>query len=136
MELFIQIQDGQPHEHPIFGDNFRQAFPDVDTDNLPASFARFVRVEKPVVGVYEAYEGATYEWSDNFVMDVHHIRAMTAEEVTAKQDAVKADWAETGFASWLFDEPSCSFIPPTPYPDDGSLYKWDETTTSWVAVAE
>ena len=41
MELFIQIRNGQPFEHPIFGDNFRQAFPDVDVDNLPPEFARF-----------------------------------------------------------------------------------------------
>ena len=31
MELFIQIdENGQAKEHPIMGDNFRQAFPDID----------------------------------------------------------------------------------------------------------
>ena len=39
LELYIQIRNGQPHEHPIFADNFRQAFPDVDTENLPDTFA-------------------------------------------------------------------------------------------------
>ena len=30
MRLFIQIRDGQPFEHPIIEDNFREAFPDID----------------------------------------------------------------------------------------------------------
>ena len=41
MELFIRIKDGEPFEHPIFGDNFRAAFPDIDSDNLPPDFVRF-----------------------------------------------------------------------------------------------
>ena len=134
MELFIQIRNGQPFEHPIFWDNFRQAFPNIDTNNLPDSFAKFVRIEPPIVGIYEVYEGVTYEWQDGVVTDVHHVRAMTADEKTAKQDAVKADWAESGFASWVFDETICSFKAPTPYPTDGKTYRWDEPTTSWIEV--
>lgn len=134
MELFIQIRNGQPFEHPIFGDNFRQAFPNIDTNNLPESFARFVRVERPAVGVYEVYEGVTYEWQNGLVTDVHHVRAMTAEEITAKQAAVKTSWAENGYVSWVFDEAICSFKAPTPYPTDGKIYRWDEPTTSWVEV--
>jgi hypothetical protein len=134
MELFIQIRNGQPFEHPIFGDNFQQAFPNIDTDNLPESFARFVRIEAPVAGVYEVYEGVTYEWQDGSVTDVHHVRAMTAEEINAKQDAVKASWAETGFSSWVFDENICAFKAPTPYPADEKIYRWDEDTTSWIEV--
>ena len=136
MELYIRIKDGQPFEHPIFGDNFRQAFPNIDTDNLPDSFAKFVRIEAPVVGIYEVYEGATYEWQDGVVTDVHHVRAMTAEEITAKQDAVKASWAESGFASWVFDEVICAFKAPVAYPTDGKMYQWDEDTTSWVEVTQ
>ena len=134
MELFIQIRNGQPFEHPILGDNFQQAFPNIDTNNLPESFARFVRIEAPVVGAYEVYEGVTYEWQDGLVTDVHHIRGMTAEEITAKQGAVKASWAESGFASWVFDEATCEFKPPVVYPTDGKAYNWDESTTSWVAL--
>lgn len=134
MELFIRIKNGQPFEHPIVGDNFQQAFPDIDTNNLPESFARFVRVEVPVVGAYEIYEGVTYEWSEGLVTDAHHIRTMTAEEITAKQDAVKANWAENGYASWVFDEVACKFKPPILYPADGKQYRWDEPTVSWVEL--
>ena len=112
MELFIQVRNGQPFEHPIFGDNFRQAFPHIDTDNLPPEFARFVRVEQPSIGVYEVYDGVTYEWTGNAFTDVHHVRAMTDEEKTEMQANVKAIWAEHGDPSWVFNETTCSFAPP------------------------
>jgi hypothetical protein len=84
LELYIQIRDGQPHEHPIFGDNFREAFPDVYTASLPDRFAKFVRVEVPVPDTYEVYEGVTYQWVDGVVKDVHSVRPMTDEERAAK----------------------------------------------------
>lgn len=131
MELFIQIKDGQPFEHPILGDNFRQAFPNIDPENLPESFAKFVRVELPVVGVYEVYEGVTYEWFDGVVKDVHHVRPMTDAEKSAKQNAAKAVWSNR-YPSWTFNEDTCWFDPPVPYPDDGKPYQWNEETQSWV----
>jgi len=80
MELFIRVKNGQPFEHPIFGDNFRQAFPHIDTDNLPPEFARFTRIEMPVLGPHEIYEGVTYERDGDGFIDVHHVRPMTEEE--------------------------------------------------------
>jgi len=80
LELYIQIRDGQPFEHPIFADNFRAAFPDVDTANLPDTFAKFIRVDPPEIGTYEVYEGVTYQWVDNVVKDVHSVRQMTDKE--------------------------------------------------------
>ena len=112
MELYIRIVDGQPFEHPIFGDNFRQVFPSVDTDNLPSEFARFERIEQPKYGIYEVFEGTTYEWFDGIIKDVHHVRAMTSEERQAKIDTVKASFTPTE-DGWVFDEVSCAWISPT-----------------------
>ena len=111
MELYIRILDGQPFEHPIFADNFRQAFPNVDTNNLPPEFARFERIEQTAHGVYEVYEGVTYDWFDGVIKDVHHVRAMTAEERQTKIDEAKAAFTpkEDG---WVFDEDKCLWIPP------------------------
>lgn len=134
MELFIRIKDGQPFEHPIFGDNFRQAFSDVDTNNLPADFARFIRVEAPFIGVYETYAGVTYQLVDGVYKDVHHVVQMTADEIAAKQQSAKDSWAANGFASWIFNDATCSFKAPIPRPTDGKNYQWDEPTTSWVEV--
>lgn len=134
MNLYIQIRNGQPFEHPILEDNLRQAFPNVDINNLPESFAKFNRIARPLVGVYELYEGVTYEWVDGVVQDVHYVRAMTAEEKLAKQNAAKAEWAEYGFASWTFNEETCNYDPPISYPTDDKKYRWDEPTTSWIEI--
>lgn len=135
MELFIRIKDGQPFEHPILGDNFREAFPHIDTNNLPSEFAHFKRVEPPIYGVYEVYEGVTYEWQNGLVTDVHHVRQMTEVEKLEKQNAVKDAWAKgVNLTSWVFDEETCAFKPPVAYPTDGKNYFWNEETTSWVEI--
>ena len=136
MELFIRIKNGQPFEHPIFGDNFRQAFPDVDTNNLPAEFARFVRVAAPAVGVYEKNQTVSYQLVDGVYTDVFSVEQMTSEEITAKQQAVKDDWAANGeFVSWAFNEVTCTFEAPTPMPNEaGKYFGWDEATISWIEV--
>jgi hypothetical protein len=110
MDLYIRIKDGQPFEHPILGTNFKTAFTNVDVNNLPPEFAQFERVEKPVVGVYDVYEGVTYEWVEGVVKDVHHIRQMTVEEKTAKQEAAKALFPNHENEGYVFDENTCSFI--------------------------
>ena len=108
MELFIRIIDGQPYEHPIIGSNFREAFPDIDTANLPSEFARFERIEQPVIGPYEIYEGVTYEWFDVIVKDVHHVRAMTDVE---KSEKIAIAMAEPHPDDWVFDEERCAWMP-------------------------
>ena len=35
------------------------------------------------------------------------------------------------YPSWALDEGTCLWDAPTPYPDDGKFYNWDEDTTSW-----
>ena len=44
-----------------------------------------------------------------------------------------AFYSPSPFPSWALDE-DYLWQPPTPYPDDGKLYEWDEDTTSWVEV--
>ena len=93
LELYIQIRDGQPFEHPIFADNFKMAFPEVNINDLPADrFAKFIRVDAPVPDTYEVYEGVSYQWVDGVVKDVHSVREMTDEERAAK-DAELAELA-------------------------------------------
>jgi hypothetical protein len=36
------------------------------------------------------------------------------------------------YPSWSLNEQTCLWDPPTPKPDDGEIYIWDEATTSWV----
>jgi hypothetical protein len=146
MELFIQIRNGQPFEHPIFGDNFRQAFPDIDVNNLPPEFAKFERVERPMLGVYQAMiqDDPTYELVDGIWKDVWHVRDMTAEEKTITDQkieeyktvtiqAAKDAWAalpnRDNFTAWTFDEATLRYLPPIPRPEGDVA--WDGTTNTW-----
>lgn len=38
------------------------------------------------------------------------------------------------FPSWVLNESTCGWQPPTPYPTDGKRYRWDESITNWVEV--
>jgi hypothetical protein len=130
MELFIRIVDGQPYEHPILGDNFCEAFPEIDTNNLPSEFARFERVPMPSL-VYATLNNPNpaYQWVDGIVKDVWDITPMTQEEKNAKIASVVQP-----YPSWNFYEPTCSYIPPAECPTDGKRYYWNEPTLSWVEL--
>lgn len=80
MELYIRTLDGLPHEHPILGDNLREAYPWLDLDNLPAGFARFERVPPPEVGVFEVLQGPVYVFDGDVVKDTWTVRPMSESE--------------------------------------------------------
>ena len=40
------------------------------------------------------------------------------------------------YASWILNEDTCQWEAPAPYPNDGSVYTWNETNQTWDAVAE
>jgi len=132
IELVIRIVNGEPFQHPITRSNFEQVWPDLDFDDPPPEFARFLRVPAPTPGVYEVVVGCEYRWNDDQVEDYWIMRSMTQEEKTAKQDAIKRNW--TDFLSWTFNEETCEFEPPVPYPTDGNRYSWNESELVWQPV--
>jgi hypothetical protein len=38
------------------------------------------------------------------------------------------------YASWTLNEETCLWEAPVPYPTDDKMYKWDETTVSWIEL--
>jgi hypothetical protein len=40
------------------------------------------------------------------------------------------------FESWTLDNNTCLWLAPTPIPEDGKLYEWDEPTLSWVEITQ
>ena len=40
------------------------------------------------------------------------------------------------YNSWVLNDESCLWEAPTPYPNDGASYRWNEETTSWVQTEE
>jgi hypothetical protein len=39
------------------------------------------------------------------------------------------------YASWGLNEATCQWEAPIAYPNDGTLYVWDESTTAWVEMS-
>lgn len=38
------------------------------------------------------------------------------------------------YPSWTLDETTCHWQPPTPMPQDGNQYTWNEATQTWTQV--
>lgn len=36
------------------------------------------------------------------------------------------------FESWTLDPDLCIWVPPVPYPQDGGMYDWEESSQSWT----
>jgi len=135
MELYIQVRDGVAFEHPMLGDNFRETHPDIDVNNLPPEFAKFTRydVPSPLImpcGILQVHECKyVLDTDGKSWRDEWSVRDMNAEE---KAEIVERCKNNRLFASWTFDENTCYWIPPTPMPNDGFLYDWNESTLAWV----
>ena len=68
-----------------------------------------------------------------------NVHALDGTPLHMNYAGIGYSWDGTGFAcpqefgSWSLDD-DYVWQPPTPYPDDGNDYEWDEGTTSWVEV--
>jgi hypothetical protein len=40
------------------------------------------------------------------------------------------------YDSWLLNEDTCQWYPPTPYPTDGKNYMWDEEQLNWKEIED
>lgn len=139
MNLYIETENGTFKNHPAFRDNLIQAF-----GSVPSHWEAFTRVERPTLGVYELMtaEEPTYEKVNNTWTDVWHKRDMTAEEKTAKQQAVITAFNDmpnaSNFSTWTLDEATCAMVPPVARPvvdqtklDAGIFTFWCGADNNW-----
>ena len=155
MNLYIQLKDAVPVNHPATEENLIQVFGSVPSDWVP-----FDRVNKPTPGLYQVLDSqeSTYGLVNGVWSDIWTLRDMIADEKAAAQQSVKDAWVERpnaeNFTAWTYDEATNSYIPPTPKPEgdfvwrgldnswaavpqkptDGQTYKLDLATVSWVVV--
>ena len=102
--LYIRLKSNQPLEHPILESNLLTAFPEVDINNLPQTFAKFKRVPQPSqtempVGIFQvavcAYQldadGVSYTdvWSVRDMSDIE--KADTIAEQTKSVNTALAN---------------------------------------------
>lgn len=135
MKLYIQTENGQTINHPAFEDNLLQAF-----GSIPDTWEPFTRVERPVPGIYDLLESdiPVYAKVDGVWTDVWAVREMTAEEKTAKQQAVitafnTREQAEN-WAAWTLDEATCTMQPPIPRPEADEAKLTQRISTFWCGA--
>ena len=134
MNLYIQTQNNQPVNHPAFEDNLIQAF-----GVVPEHWEPFTRIERPIPGVYQMLESgeAVYAKVNGVWADVWTVRDLTAEEKTAKQQAVVTAFNDrpqaSNWSAWALDEATCTMQPPIPRPDpvEGKIVFWCGADANW-----
>jgi len=133
MNLYIEIENGVPKNHPAFEHNLIEAF-----GQIPAHWEPFVRVERPN-GVYQIVESEqpVYEKVNGVWTDVWSVRDMTVEEKTAKQQELITAFNSHEYASnwsaWTLDESTCIMVPPVPRPEpvEGKNMRWCGADNNW-----
>ena len=101
---------------------------------------------------YNTHGGVHYTYGEREVESIDSIGIVTyvpKKPVPSGQSGLRKNYAGVGYTydesrdafydqqpypSWLLNEDSCIWEPPTPYTTDGNAYTWDEETTSWVEV--
>lgn len=134
MNLYIQVKNGQPLNHPALEENLLQAF-----GAVPFNWEPFDRIERPVPDVYEVVSNQpVYQKIDGRWKDVWNVRPMTAEEKTAKQQEVITDFNSReqaeNWAAWVFDETTCTMQPPIPRPELDETKINQGIMTFWCGV--
>jgi hypothetical protein len=133
MILYIQVENGQPVNHPALEQNLLEAL-----GRIPEGWEPFVRVPKPIPPLYKKLELETpvYEKIDGVWTDVWSFRDMTPEEKEDYQQFRKRGWAQQynayNFTAWVFNEETAEFEPPIPRPQvEGVNYRWDGAQNAW-----
>lgn len=108
---FIKVKDGKAVDYPIQEDNFRQAFPNIDVENLPDTFALVQNVPIPKMKVYQKYIKTNFEVVGKQVKETHEIKDFTNTEKKALQNKVKNSMEKSVPKDYVFVDSLCSYVP-------------------------
>lgn len=135
MKLYIQVENGQPVNHPALENNLMQTF-----NEIPTNWEAFDRPERPSPTPYQVIDAqlGSYVKLNGVWTDVWSIRDMTAEEKAAKQQAVRdefnaRDQAEN-WSAWVLDESTCMMQPPIPRPEPDQAKLTQGIMTFWCGA--
>lgn len=136
MNLYIQVENDQPKNHPAFEENLIQAF-----GRVPNNWEPFLRVERPSLKLYETFESEepTYQKVNGVWTDVWTIRDMTDEEKDiADQERVVSSffsrWQAENWASWVYDKTTKTMQPPIPRPELDEIKHSQHIFTFWCGA--
>ena len=130
MALFLQIQNGQPVNHPVYDFNLIQAY-----GTIPQGWAMFNRVQQPEGLITSPFQTAqcTYGLSSDGVTweDVWTAVTMSAEEQAA---LIAKTEANSPGPNVTLNTTTLQWIPNTSKPTDGQKYYWDWVTGAWAVI--
>jgi hypothetical protein len=134
MNLFIKLENGEPINHPILEENLKLYYSDLDIENPPEGYAKFIRKPFPVLNNFEIIESIEYVidqdyWPSNIPVytDKYNIRSLTDEEMIQIADDQTKQMNE---GMRIYSNA------PYPAPDDGNLYVWSGSSSSWILKPE
>lgn len=136
-ELYIQVKDGLPINHPAFKINLIEAFGAVPEDWEP-----FIRIPDPVVTdntLVHEHPFSVYRKIDGVWQDFWYTRSKTPEELEADRQArigpVIAKFAAHpyahNFTAWVLNEEKLRYEPPIPRPTGPGFYRWYGPENRW-----
>ena len=133
MKLYIQIENGQPINHPIEEGNFKSAFPKVDINNLPPEWALFNRVQQPTDLLTSPFQNAVSSYglmADGTTwQDVWTAQPMSDQE---KADKIALYQSMPPGPNQTLNTETLVWSPSTPMPQDGQTYLWNNATGEWI----
>ena len=135
MNLYIETENGVTKNHPAFEHNLIQAF-----GSVPAHWEPFNRVGRPALTAYQVLEAneSVYAKVDGVWSDVWAVRDLTAEEKTAKQQAVVTAFNSSeqaaNWSTWTLNEATCEMVPPIPCPEKDQVKLDQRIFTFWCGA--
>lgn len=129
--LYIKVVDGSPVDHPVTESNLRMFYPDLDPNNPPEGFERFIRNATPAVGPFDVYHGTEYRKIDGVFQDYHVTTPMSPVE---KENKITLMRQEFPFANtWTLNETTGVWSPPKPSPDiPNKNFYWSDDAMDWI----
>lgn len=136
-QLYIQVRDGLPINHPAYGTNLIDAFGEIPSDWEP-----FTRVPNPAQQndkIVLTHPEPTYRKIDGAWVDCWLVRDKTPEELAADKESqlaqIQEQWSSSAylhnFTAWVLNEETMVYEPPIPRPTDGLFYRWSGPDNNW-----
>lgn len=135
MNLLIKIENGKPVNHPIAEENLRVFYPNLDVNNPPLGYAKFIRKLPPNLSPYQKLDSTEYvldsalsaqyntsTWTDKYVvkeLTQDEISELLAAEVRSSNEKMRQEMNA-----------------PYAAPDDGNLYVWAPSSNRWVIMPD
>jgi len=151
MNLYIQIENGQPINHPAFEDNLIHAF-----GSIPSNWEPFTRIHQPLDLLTTPFQKAEFSYAlgndGKTWQDVWTAVEITEEEraaliaKTLNNPPFKNAVLNTSDLTWskppkpndgknyLFNRQTGSYVEAPTKPTDGQNYTFDWPTMTWVVI--